>query len=135
MGGSQRMLGGTRGGGRQEAHAAFRAGVQLLDVREPSEGGPVNALGARHAPVGHLRGPAWAVCRAGNRSARVTLSLIRPGPEAVSLNGDMRMREAAGLPRQPEMRSRARWRETARHPSPGAGPRGRLVPSVAAARS
>jgi rhodanese-related sulfurtransferase len=91
VGGSQRMLGGNRGGGPQEAHAVFRAEAQLLDVREPSGGGPVNALGARHAPVGKLRGPAWAVYRGGNRSARVTFSLIRPGPEAVSLNGGTRM--------------------------------------------
>jgi rhodanese-related sulfurtransferase len=103
----QKMLGGGRGVGPEQADGLVRSGAVLLDVREHSEWQAGHAPGARQVPLAELEGKLGALpldrrvvvaCRSGNRSARATALLVRSGFEAVNLNGGMQAWAAAGLP-------------------------------------
>jgi sulfur dioxygenase len=84
--------------------------VQVLDVREPQEwNGELGRIpGARHLPLGELRGrlaelprdrPIVAVCRSGGRSAEASLILEQAGfPRAANLAGGMIRWHGLGLP-------------------------------------
>ncbi|OHV44345.1 rhodanese-like domain-containing protein [Pseudofrankia sp. BMG5.36] len=79
----------------------------LLDVREPEEWAAGHIDGAAHIPMGELTGRLGevprsarvvAVCRSGNRSARVTAYLVGGGWDAHNLEGGMMAWAALGRP-------------------------------------
>lgn len=81
--------------------------LQLLDVREPEEWTAGRVTGSAHIPMGELPGrvgeldgqrPILAICRSGQRSARVTAWLDAQGFEAHNLEGGLKAWSAAGLP-------------------------------------
>lgn len=82
----------------------------LLDVREPAEWAAGRAEGAVHIPLGQvverlpeiteLAGdrPVHVVCKAGGRSAQVTMFLQQQGVAAFNVDGGMHAWQAAGRP-------------------------------------
>ena len=86
------------------------AGAVALDVREDDEWEAGRIAGALHISMrelGHRQDeiprdrPIVAVCRSGNRSARVTEALVQAGYDAANLAGGMKAWKAAGLPLEP----------------------------------
>lgn len=103
----QRLTGGPKGVGADEANGLQRGGAVLLDVRETGEWNAGHAPGARHVPLGELLSRLDSlprdrhlvvVCRSGHRSARATSLLVSSGFDAVNLDGGMRAWATAGLP-------------------------------------
>ncbi|GAA1751342.1 rhodanese-like domain-containing protein [Kocuria aegyptia] len=86
---------------------ARRAQDQVLDVREDFEVAEGMIPGALHIPMGQLNTrlaelekarPVIAVCRSGNRSARVAEALNAAGYTADTMAGGMTAWQRAGLP-------------------------------------
>lgn len=84
-----------------------RAERDFLDVREDDEWQAGHIDGARHIPLGDLRGrvgelakgrPIVAVCRSGSRSAAAVRGLRQLGYEAENLDGGVTAWAKAGLP-------------------------------------
>lgn len=84
-----------------------RAQDQVLDVREDFEVAEGMIPGALHIPMGDLQArlseldaavPIIAVCRSGNRSARVADALNSAGLSADTMAGGMTAWTRAGLP-------------------------------------
>ena len=81
--------------------------ARILDVREDFEVAESMIPGAVHIPMGQLQGriseldpavPVIAVCRSGNRSARVADALNAAGFTADTMAGGMIAWTRAGLP-------------------------------------
>lgn len=81
--------------------------AQVLDVREDFEVAEGMIPGAIHIPMGDLQArlseldaavPVIAVCRSGNRSARVADALNAAGFTADTMDGGMTAWTRAGLP-------------------------------------
>ncbi|GAA2731262.1 rhodanese-like domain-containing protein [Streptomyces nogalater] len=83
----------------------------LLDVREDDEWQAGHAEGALHIPLsefvaryGELTeaapqdGRVHVICRAGSRSAQVTMYLVQQGVDAVNVDGGMQDWQQAGRP-------------------------------------
>lgn len=86
---------------------ARRPSAQILDVREDFEVAEGMIPGALHIPMGDLQArlseldpavPIIAVCRSGNRSARVADALNSAGFSADTMGGGMTAWTRAGLP-------------------------------------
>ncbi|MGV0108930.1 rhodanese-like domain-containing protein [Arthrobacter sp. CP30] len=86
---------------------ARRPSAQILDVREDFEVAEGMIPGALHIPMGDLQArlpeldpavPIIAVCRSGNRSARVADALNSAGFSADTMAGGMTAWTRAGLP-------------------------------------
>ncbi|MUK03246.1 rhodanese-like domain-containing protein [Vibrio cholerae] len=86
---------------------ARRPSAQILDVREDFEVSEGMIPGALHIPMGDLQArlselepavPIIAVCRSGNRSARVADALSSAGFSADTMAGGMTAWTRAGLP-------------------------------------
>ncbi|MBG6226449.1 rhodanese-related sulfurtransferase [Arthrobacter sp. CAN_A2] len=86
---------------------ARRPSAQILDVREDFEVAEGMIPGALHIPMGDLQTrlgeleqniPIIAVCRSGNRSARVADALKSAGFSADTMAGGMTAWTRAGLP-------------------------------------
>ncbi len=86
---------------------ARRPSAQILDVREDFEVSEGMIPGALHIPMGDLQArlseldpavPIIAVCRSGNRSARVSDALNSAGFSADTMAGGMTAWTRAGLP-------------------------------------
>ncbi|MGO4493091.1 rhodanese-like domain-containing protein [Arthrobacter sp. 2YAF22_2] len=84
-----------------------RSTALILDVREDFEIAEAMIPGALHIPMGQLQArlseldpaaPVIAVCRSGNRSARVADALNRAGFTADTMTGGMTAWTHAGLP-------------------------------------
>ena len=84
-----------------------RSTARVLDVREDFEVAEGMIPGALHNPMGQLQArlseldptvPVIAVCRSGNRSARVAEALNGPGFTADTMAGGMIAWTRAGLP-------------------------------------
>jgi rhodanese-related sulfurtransferase len=84
-----------------------RSTALILDVREDFEVAEGMIPGALHIPMGQLQArlseldptaPVIAVCRSGNRSARVADALNRAGFTADTMTGGMTAWTHAGLP-------------------------------------
>ncbi|WP_454809265.1 rhodanese-like domain-containing protein [Paenarthrobacter nitroguajacolicus] len=84
-----------------------RSTAQVLDVREDVELAEGMIPGALHIPMGQLQArlseldpavPVIAVCRSGNRSARVADALNGAGYTADTMGGGMIAWTRAGLP-------------------------------------
>ncbi|WP_394248711.1 rhodanese-like domain-containing protein [Arthrobacter pityocampae] len=84
-----------------------RSTTRILDVREDFEVADGMIAGALHIPMGQLQArlfeldpaaPIIAVCRSGNRSARVADALDGAGYTADTMTGGMTAWVAAGLP-------------------------------------
>ena len=85
-----------------------RAGVQIVDVREPYEWEAGRIEEARHIPLNRLMAgptteldqarPVVCVCRSGNRSELASVMLRARGYDAHNMQGGMEAWEAAGLP-------------------------------------
>ena len=84
-----------------------RPSAQILDVREDFEVTEGMIPGALHIPMGDLQAhlseldpavPIIAVCRSGNRSARVADALNSAGFSADTMAGGMTAWTRAGLP-------------------------------------
>jgi rhodanese-related sulfurtransferase len=92
----------------EEAAAALRRGeLQLVDVREPAELAEARIDGAKHIPLGQLRGrigeldrdrPVAFLCRSGNRSAIATRAAAKAGLDAANVKGGVIAWSRAGLP-------------------------------------
>ena len=81
--------------------------LQILDVREPFEWKMGHIEGAQHIPMGEIANrlddiddnkPLVAVCRSGNRSAKVTQLLRDKGYKIENLDGGLKAWAKAGLP-------------------------------------
>ncbi|MDI3211001.1 rhodanese-like domain-containing protein [Arthrobacter sp. AL12] len=81
--------------------------AQVLDVREDFEVAEGMIPGAIHIPMGELQArlseldaavPVIAICRSGNRSARVADALNTAGFTADTMDGGMLAWNRAGLP-------------------------------------
>ena len=103
----QKLTGGPKGVGADEADELQRGGAVLLDVRERDEWNAGHAPGARHVPLGDLPNrldslprdrQVVVVCRSGHRSSQATSFLVRSGFDVVNLDGGMRAWATAGLP-------------------------------------
>lgn len=90
-----------------QAAAADRAEVLLLDVREPDEWGAGHAPGAVHVPLHEVPArlaelgvdrPVDVVCHLGGRSAQAAAYLLQQGVRARNVVGGMDAWEQAGLP-------------------------------------
>ena len=86
---------------------ARRNTATILDVREEAETAEGMIPGALHIPMGDLQArlseldpavPIIAVCRSGNRSARVADALNSAGLSADTMAGGMTAWTRAGLP-------------------------------------
>ncbi len=84
-----------------------RSNARILDVREDFEVAEGMITGALHIPMGQLQArlseldpavPVIAVCRSGNRSARVADALNGAGFTADTMTGGMIAWTRAGLP-------------------------------------
>ena len=84
-----------------------RKQAQVLDVREDFEVAEGMIPGAIHIPMGELQAriseldakvPVIAICRSGNRSARVADALNAAGFTADTMDGGMIAWNRAGLP-------------------------------------
>ena len=107
MGWLQKLTGGPKGVGVEEAEELQRGGAVILDVREPDEWNAGHAPGARHVALGDLPNrldslprdqQVVVVCRSGHRSSQAISLLVRSGFNAVNLDGGMRAWATAGLP-------------------------------------
>jgi len=83
-----------------------RSSALILDVREDFEVSEGIIPGAKHIPMGQLRGrlselnpavPVVVVCRSGNRSARVADALSEAGFAADTMAGGMTAWTGVGL--------------------------------------
>jgi rhodanese-related sulfurtransferase len=83
------------------------SGAVILDVREPDEWRAGHAPDAQWVPMGEIPSALAslprdrrivAICRSGNRSARVTEFLLAQGFDAVNLAGGMKAWAGLGLP-------------------------------------
>lgn len=91
--------------------ARDRADLHLLDVREPEEWQAGHIAGARHIPLGQLRGrlgelpkdkTILAVCRSGSRSDSAARGLRTLGYTVENLEGGVTAWKQAGLPLEAE---------------------------------
>lgn len=91
-----------------EAADALRRGeLQLVDVREKPELDEARVQGAKHIPLGQLKGrlgeldrerPTAFLCGSGTRSAMATRAAVRAGLDAANVTGGVSAWSRAGLP-------------------------------------
>src|SRR3954451_16001216 len=86
-------------------------GVQLIDVREPSEWEAGRIAGARHIQLGEVAARAETIdrdrpvvfyCRVGSRSAMAAGAFRRAGFDAYTMDGGLEAWARQGLPLEPE---------------------------------
>ncbi len=91
----------------EAAAAVARGELQLVDVRQPDEVRRARIAGARHIPLGQLKGrlaeldrgrPVAFVCHSGARSALATRAAAKAGLDAANVRGGTSAWTRAGLP-------------------------------------